>query len=89
LHEYTTIFPDKATLDTFSKISEILMGIHGIKVKILKIEVDPDATEVLQMSWVKIYELPSIALKEEVVMKVATLAGDPILVDELILIKLA
>jgi hypothetical protein len=63
------------------------MGIHGIKVRIMKTELDPDATEVLQMSWVKIYGLPSIARKEEVIMKVATLAGDPILVDELSLIK--
>jgi hypothetical protein len=87
LQEYTTIFPDKTTLDTFSKISKIQMGIHGIKVRIMKTELDPDATEVLQMSWVKIYGLPSIARKEEVIMKVASLAGDPILVDELSLIK--
>jgi hypothetical protein len=85
--EYSAIFPDKATLETFSKISDILMGIHGIKVKIMKSEMDPNASEVLQMSWVKIYGLPSIALKEEVLMKVATLVGDPILVDELSLIK--
>jgi hypothetical protein len=36
---------------------------------------------------VKIYGLPSIAYKEEVVMKVATLAGEPLFVDELSLIK--
>jgi hypothetical protein len=87
LNEYTTIFPDKASLETFSNISEILMGIQGLKVKILKSDMDLDASEILQMSWVKIYGLPSIALKEEVVMKVASLAGDPILVDELSLIK--
>jgi hypothetical protein len=63
------------------------MGIHGIKVRIMKTELDPDATKVLQMSWVEIYVLPSIARKEEVIMKVASLAGDPILVDELSLIK--
>jgi hypothetical protein len=62
------------------------LGIHGIKVRIMKTELDPNATEVLQMSWVKIYGLPSIAHKE-VIMKVATLARDPILVDELSLIK--
>jgi hypothetical protein len=39
------------------------------------------------VAWVKIYGLPAIDLKEEVVMMVATLVGDPILVDELSLIK--
>jgi hypothetical protein len=63
------------------------MRIHGIKVRIMKTELDPDGTKVLQMSWVEIYVLPSIARKEEVIMKVARLAGDPILVDELSLIK--
>jgi hypothetical protein len=45
--EYTTIFPDKVSLETFSKISEILLSIHGIKIKILKSNIDPDAVEVL------------------------------------------
>jgi hypothetical protein len=74
-------------LETFSKISEILMGVHGIKVKILKSNIDPDAVEVLQTAWVKIFGLPSIALREPVVMKIATLAGETLLVDELSLIK--
>jgi hypothetical protein len=34
--EYTAIFPDKSTLETFFKFSEILLSVHGIKVKILK-----------------------------------------------------
>jgi uncharacterized protein YdaT len=88
LKEYMAIFPDKASLETFLKISEILMSIHGIKVRILKSKMDPDAIEVLQMTWVKIYGLPSIALKEEIVLNVTTLTGDPILVDELSLIKM-
>jgi hypothetical protein len=53
--EYTTIFPNKISLGTFSKISEILMSLHGIKVRILKTDMDPDATEILQAAWVKIY----------------------------------
>jgi hypothetical protein len=32
--EYIATFPDKGSLKTFSKISEILMSIHGINVKI-------------------------------------------------------
>jgi hypothetical protein len=81
--EYTGIFPNKNSLETFSKISEILMSIHGLKIKILESNLDLDASEFLQSTWVKIFGLPSIALKEEVILKVATLAGEPVVVDEL------
>jgi hypothetical protein len=37
---------------------------------------------------VKIYGLPNIAPKKEVVMKVATLAGELVVVDEVSLIKI-
>jgi hypothetical protein len=87
LREYVVVFPDKNSLETFSKISEILMSIHGIKIKIYKSNMDPDASEILQAAWVKIYGLPSIACNKEVVMKIATLAGEPLEVDELSLIK--
>jgi hypothetical protein len=63
------------------------MSLHGIKVRILKTDMDSDATEILQADWVKIYGVPAIALKEEVIMKIASQVGDPILVDELSLIK--
>jgi hypothetical protein len=86
-NEYVAMFPDKNSLETFAKISEILMSIHDIKVKILKTNLDPDASEVLQSTWVKIYGLSDVACKEDVVMKVATLAGEPVVVDELSLIE--
>jgi hypothetical protein len=85
--EYTAIFPDKNSLDTFSKILEILICIHGLKVKVLKSNVGPEAIELLHTTWVKIYGLPSIACKEGIVLKIATLVGEPLLVDELSLIK--
>jgi hypothetical protein len=86
--EYVVVFPDKSSLETFSKISEILLGVHGIKVKILKTNFNPEASEMLQQTWVKIYGLPAIACKEDIVRKVATLAGEPLVVDELSLIKI-
>jgi hypothetical protein len=81
------VFTNKSSLETFSKISEILMTVHGIKVKILKTNFDLEAFEMLQQTWVKIYGLPTIACKEDIVKKVATLAGGPLVVDELSLIK--
>jgi hypothetical protein len=85
--EYIAIFPNMNSLETFSKISEILMSVHGIKVRFLKTKLDPEADEILQTTWIKIYGLHRIACKEEVVNKVATLAREPLVVDELSLIK--
>jgi hypothetical protein len=45
--EYTAVFPSKSSLDTFSKISKIVMSVHGIKVKFLKSTFDLDVIEVL------------------------------------------
>jgi hypothetical protein len=86
-NEFTVVFPNKSSLGTFSKTSKMVMSLHGIKVKFLKSNNDPEAIEVLHTTWVKIYGLPTIAYKEEVIMKIATLAGEPLLVDELSLIK--
>jgi hypothetical protein len=41
------VFPDKGSLETFSKILEILMSVHGIKVKILKTNFDTEASKML------------------------------------------
>jgi hypothetical protein len=51
--EYTTIFPDKNSLETFSKISEILMSLHGIKVWIMKNEMDPNASKFYKLLGLK------------------------------------
>jgi hypothetical protein len=53
----------------------------------MKSNIDPDASKVLLSTWVTIYLLPSIAVKEEVVMKVATLAGESVVIDELCMIR--
>jgi hypothetical protein len=86
--EFTAVFPDSGTLDTFSKIFEILMSVHGLKVKIFKASFDPDAVEILQTTWVKIHGIPGYARKEKTVMKVAGLASEPLVVDELSLIQI-
>jgi hypothetical protein len=86
-NEFIVVFPDKGCMVIFSKISEILMSVYGLKIKIIKSKLDPKAIEVLHSVWVKIYGLPTIACKKEVVMKISTLVGEPIVVDELSLIK--
>jgi hypothetical protein len=82
------VFPDKGSLDTFSKISKIVMSVHGIKVKFIKSNVDPEAAEILQTTWLRIYSLPSMACEEAIVKKVASLVREPLMVNELSLIKI-
>jgi hypothetical protein len=38
--KFIAIFSDKNSLETFSKLSEVLMSIHGMKVEIIKSNVD-------------------------------------------------
>ena len=54
-NEFRVAFPDQPTLDTFSNLSEIVLAIHGLKVKISKSMVEPAASAVLQPAWTKIY----------------------------------
>jgi hypothetical protein len=47
-------------------------------VKIIKTNVDPAASSVLQSAWVRISGIPSFAKKEEwVVNEIASLVGEP------------
>jgi transposase len=46
--EYMGVFPDKSSLETSSRISEILMSVHGIKVEFMKTVLDLEAVEILQ-----------------------------------------
>lgn len=85
--EFVACFPDKTTLDTFSRLSGLVLGIHNLKVKIVKSDIDPEATSYLQTTWVKIYGIPLIARDVGIVNEIATLAGEPLVVDELSLIQ--
>jgi hypothetical protein len=63
------------------------MTIYGIKVKIFKFNMDY-ASKILQATWVKIYGLLSITCNKKVMMKMATLVGESLEVDELSPIKI-
>lgn len=86
-NEFLVIFPDKGTLETFSGIASLELPIHNLKVKIQKSNVDPTTSSVLQTCWVKISNIPPIARDEAVIRELATLVGQPIVVDELSLIR--
>lgn len=53
----------------------------------MKSDLDPEAIGRLQTVWMKIYGVPSFAKIESVIKEVATLAAEPLLVDELSMIR--
>ena len=81
------IFPDKQSLDTFTKLSSFELTLFGLKATLEKIETDPQASSVLQTVWIKIHKVPRIAREVEVVKEITALVAKPLSVDELSLIR--
>jgi hypothetical protein len=86
-NEFMVIFPDKGTLATFSKIACLELPIHNLKVKVSISKQDPKTTSLLQTCWIKIHNVPPIATVVTAVKGLATLVGQPLIVDELSLIR--
>lgn len=80
-------FPDQATLDTFFKLSEFVLAIHGLKVRISKSNIDPAASSVLQSVWIKVCGVPNFAREDEIIKKIVSLVAEPIKVDEFSLVR--
>jgi hypothetical protein len=86
-NEFLVVFPDKGTLETFSRFAGFNLSIYNLKVQIVKSNVDPTTSSVLQTCWVRISNIPPIAREESVVRELASLVGQPVVVDELSLIR--
>ena len=85
--EYLVVFPDKGTLETFSRVGSFELSIHKLKVKITKSSVDPATSSMLQTCWVRISNIPDYARDEVVAKALASLVGQPVAVDELSLVR--
>ena len=85
--EFRAIFPDQGSLETFSKLSKVVLAIHGLRVKISKSTIDPAASSVLQSAWVKIIGVPSFAREEEIIKEITALVAEPVKVDEFSLLR--
>lgn len=83
---FLVVFPDKGTLDTFSRFA-FELPICKLKVKISKSTINPKVSSVLQSCWVKIGNIPGEAKEEMTVRELAALVGQPVLVDELSLMR--
>lgn len=85
--EYLVVFPDKGTLETFSRVGGFELSIHKLKVKITKSSVEPATSSMLQTCWVRISNIPDYARDEAVAKALASLVGQPVAVDELSLVR--
>ncbi|KAK3136973.1 hypothetical protein QOZ80_5BG0445870 [Eleusine coracana subsp. coracana] len=85
--DFSAIFPKQQDMETFAKVPELVLPLYGLKVKIRKSDLDPEASAVLQEVWIKIYGLPSMAKEEDIVKEVASLVCEPMVVDELSMVR--
>lgn len=87
LHEYLVVFPDKSSLETFTKLSKFQMSLFGLKGKLEKTARELDTSSLLQTVWLKVHGVPDLARDVESVKEIAGLIVEPLVVDELSLIK--
>lgn len=87
LQEYLVVFPDKGSLETFTKLSEFQMSLFGLKGRIEKTERVPETSSLLQTVWIRVLGLPDLAKEPDIVKEIVALVAKPLVVDELSLIK--
>lgn len=85
--EYLVVFPDKNSPDTFSKLSSFEMSLYGLKGKLVKSSIDPVTSSVLHIAWIPIHNIPNYARKVDAVKEITNLVAEPLVVDELSLIR--
>jgi hypothetical protein len=87
LQEYLVIFPDNKSLETFSRLTCLEMSLFGLKSKIEKSSINPAVSSILQTVWIKIHNVPGFARDVETVKEITNLVAEPLVVDELSLIR--
>lgn len=63
------------------------MPLFGLKGKLVKSNLNPQSSSVLQTTWIQIHNVPTIARKVEVVNEITAVVAEPLVVDELSLIR--
>ncbi|RCV17451.1 hypothetical protein SETIT_3G220800v2 [Setaria italica] len=74
-------------IKTFARSKGVELALHNLSAKVSKSTEVAAASSILQMGWVKIYDIPSRARNQEVVKLIAELAGEVVIIDELSLIR--
>lgn len=88
LQEYLVVFPDKGSLETFTKLTEFQMSLYGLKGRLEKTARDSETSSLLHAVWIKIHGVPELAREVEPVKEIVALIAEPLVVDELSLIKI-
>lgn len=87
LQEYLVSFPDQGSLNTFIKLREFQLSLYGLKVSLAKAARDYISSSSLQTVWVRITNISDFARDMDSVREIASLAVEPIAIDELSLIR--
>nr|TKW26968.1 hypothetical protein SEVIR_3G225800v2 [Setaria viridis] len=82
-----TLEISEPTDETFARSKGVELALHNLSAKVSKSTEVAAASSILQMGWVKIYDIPSRARNQEVVKLIAELAGEVVIIDELSLIR--
>lgn len=87
LQEYLVVFPDKGSLDTFTKLYEFQMSLFGLKGRIEKTERDFETSSMLHTVWIRVHGVLDLAREVDAMKEIVGLVAEPLVVDELSLIK--
>jgi hypothetical protein len=79
--KYLIKFPNEDIRYQIAKFKSFEFETASVKAKVTPTDMSVDADEKLEVIWVKAHNFPPFARKEEVVMEIAYLVGDPVEVD--------
>jgi hypothetical protein len=79
--KYLVKFPNEEIRYQVAKFKSFEFETANVKAKVTPTDMAVDAEEKLEIIWVKAYKFPPFARKEDIVMEIAYLIGDPIEVD--------
>jgi hypothetical protein len=85
--KFLVVFPDKSFLENFAKLKCFEMPLFGLKGTLECSNVDPKTSLVLQTVWIRISNVPSPAREMDIVKEIGSLVVEPLVVDEVSLIR--
>jgi hypothetical protein len=80
-NEYMICFPNEDMRHQFLRFRSFEFETTAIKAKVIPTDMSPEADGSLEVVWVKAYNVYPDARKEDIIMELAYLVGDPIEVD--------
>ncbi|CAD6266520.1 unnamed protein product [Miscanthus lutarioriparius] len=85
--EFLVVFLDKGSLDTFTKLVEFQMSLYRLKGRLERTVRDSKTSSLLLTVWIKVHGVPDFAREVEAMKEIVGLVAEPLVVDELSLIR--